>query len=873
MEIKKKSVDDWLDEVNYTFLNSSAYVPTEFALQFVNFIKLVNGSDGESNKTPTMHLKMLDALVQPKENIVNLCFRGASKTSLLVEYLSLYLGVFGEIPKFGKVEGMLYITDSMENGAKSARKNIQYRYENSAFLQKWIPKATFTDGYIEFTNVSGKKLGLKLYGAKALSLDTVLYLAQGGVTTIGACQVGDSILGADGLPAVITAKSEVFNKPMYALNLDDGRSLRVSEDHLNQVWIKQFKSDKTFSSHTLVEATLTTLELLQKDLYAFDLSGSARPLLWVENVKPLQFPKNESLLIDPYTVGLLLGDGSMNGKSNGSVPAVLTAHKDDWETYCKEIPYPLGKAYVDKCNPNVIMRTLIGINQFVSAHGLSSHGDNKNIPEDFLFGSIEQRLSLLQGLMDSDGACSIDGKSTFSSNSKLLVEGVMWLVRSLGGTARWVSTGKETHFKTAVRCDYPMFRLDRKLVRQKPARSNMVAITSITRIANEPSQCIAVDNADHQFIAGDGLVRTHNTGLRGTKIFGKRPVLAVLDDLISDDDARSPTVLAAVKDTIYRGVNHALDPGKRKIIMSGTPFNVSDPMIEAVESGTWEVNVYPVCENFPCDKADFQPAWEDRFTYEYVLSQYELAVSVGQVDGFYQELMLRISTADNRLVEDHDLRWYDRDVLLKNKDRFNFYITTDFATSSKKGADYSVISVWAYNSNGDWMWVDGICVRQTMDKNINDLFRLVQEYKPQAVGVEVSGQQGGFIQWIQNEMLNRNTWFVLATTPGTSQAGIRPVGDKLTRFNMVVPWFKLGKIHFPLQWKNSSIIGIFLGQLRMVTVHGIKGKDDCIDTISMLAVLNPWKPFYDAPSMKHEGGVYDRDDDRPTHSSFDSYLV
>lgn len=529
MEIKKKSVDDWLDEVNYTFLNSSAYVPTEFALQFVNFIKLVNGSDGESNKTPTMHLKMLDALVQPKENIVNLCFRGASKTSLLVEYLSLYLGVFGEIPKFGKVEGMLYITDSMENGAKTARKNIQYRYENSAFLQKWIPKATFTDGSIEFTNVSGKKLGLKLYGAK--------------------------------------------------------------------------------------------------------------------------------------------------------------------------------------------------------------------------------------------------------------------------------------------------------------------------------------------------------TGLRGTKIFGKRPVLAVLDDLISDDDARSPTVLAAVKDTIYRGVNHALDPGKRKIIMSGTPFNVSDPMIEAVESGTWEVNVYPVCENFPCDKADFQPAWEDRFTYEYVLSQYELAVSVGQVDGFYQELMLRISTADNRLVEDHDLRWYDRDVLLKNKDRFNFYITTDFATSSKKGADYSVISVWAYNSNGDWMWVDGVCTRQTMDKNINDLFRLVQEYKPQAVGVEVSGQQGGFIQWIQNEMLNRNTWFVLANTPGTSQAGIRPVGDKLTRFNMVVPWFKLGKIHFPLQWKNSSIIGIFLGQLRMVTVHGIKGKDDCIDTISMLAMLNPWKPFYDAPSTSQGSGVYDHDRPHTSNSNFDSYIV
>ncbi|MDT9693891.1 hypothetical protein Q5762_37335, partial [Streptomyces sp. P9(2023)] len=54
------------------------------------------------------------------------------------------------------------------------------------------------------------------------------------------------------------------------------------------------------------------------------------------------------------------------------------------------------------------------------------------------------------------------------------------------------------------------------------------------------------------------------TGLRGTKIFGKRPKIAVLDDLLSDDDARSPTAINAIKDTIYKGVNYALDPVDRK---------------------------------------------------------------------------------------------------------------------------------------------------------------------------------------------------------------------------------------------------------------------------------------------------------------------
>ena len=526
---KKKTLDDWLSEVDYSFLNGNAYVPSDFALQFITFIKLVNGSTGEANKSPPMHMRMLDSVYKGKTNIVNLCFRGASKTTLFIEYLSLYLGVFGELPGLGRVDGMLYIADSMDNGAKSARKNIQFRYENSEFLKKYIQKATFTDSYIEFTNREGKKLGLKLFGAKS--------------------------------------------------------------------------------------------------------------------------------------------------------------------------------------------------------------------------------------------------------------------------------------------------------------------------------------------------------GIRGTKIFGKRPVLAVLDDLLSDDDARSPTVIAAIKDTIYRGVNHALDPKRRKIIMSGTPFNQEDPMIEAVESGEWDVNVYPVCEQFPCDREDFVGAWEDRFDYDYVMQQYLLAQSVGQVDGFYQELMLSISTSENRMVEESDIRWYRRDLLLQNKHHYNFYITTDFATSTRKQADYSVISVWAYNHNGDWFWVDGIFKQQTMEKNINDLFNLVQEYKPQSTGIEVAGQQGAFIQWIEEQMITRNIWFTLAKDSNNNKAGIRPVGDKLTRFNLVVPLFKQGKIMFPSEWQNSTIIGNFLKQIRLVTFKGIKGKDDCLDTISMLHLMSPWKPYNHTENNKDKDSIYNISSPRNEISPLNNYIV
>lgn len=529
MTLIKQELDEWLDQVNYAELNAATYIPSEFALTFMNFIKLVNGSEGESNKTPPVHLKMLDKVVEPSSYIANLCFRGAAKTTLFAEYFFLFLGMFGYLPRFGAVPAAIYVSDSMDNGVKSLRKNMEFRYNNSEFLQEWVPKIVFTDNYIEMTSVEGRLFGLKMFGAK--------------------------------------------------------------------------------------------------------------------------------------------------------------------------------------------------------------------------------------------------------------------------------------------------------------------------------------------------------TGLRGTKIFGKRPLLAVLDDLVSDDDSKSKAAMMAIKDTIYKGVNHALDPTRRKVIFNGTPFNKDDILIEAVESGAWDVNVWPVCEKFPCTEEEFVGAWEDRFTYAYVREQYEMAIKTGKMAGFMQELMLRITSDEERLVQEADIKWYSRQNLLKNKESFNFYITTDFATSKKQTADYSVISVWAYNANGDWFWVDGVCVRQTMDKSIDDLFRLVQEYKPQQVGVEITGQQGAFISWLQREMMNRNIWFNFASSEKSGTPGIRPITDKLSRFNIVVPWFKAGKVYWPEELKNSIIMGLFMGQLRLATMSGLKGKDDCIDTISMLGYLNPWKPSESAPATPVEVDIWDKEQSQGEPSALSSYVV
>lgn len=522
-------VEDFLNATSYAV--DPLYVPSDFALEFVNFIKLVNGGEGEENLTPVVHYKMLDTITDGGKRIINLCHRGIAKTTVMGEYLFLYIATYGEIPGFGKVSLALYVSDSIENGVKNMRKNLEYRRDNSDFLKQYIPEARFTDIRWEFRNADGNVFIVKGYGAK--------------------------------------------------------------------------------------------------------------------------------------------------------------------------------------------------------------------------------------------------------------------------------------------------------------------------------------------------------TGVRGAKELGTRPQLAVLDDLISDEDARSATVISAVEDTVYKAVTYALHPKKNMIIWSGTPFNAKDPLYKAVESDAWRVNVFPVCEMYPCTREEFRGSWPDRFTYDYVKEQYDTAVKLGKVETFNQELMLRIMSDEDRMVQDHDIGWYKIDAVLRNRGRFNYYITTDFAVSEKQKADFSVVNVWAYNNVGDWLWVDGVCKRQLMDKSIDALFRLAQYWRIQGAGIEVSGQQAGFIQWIQGEMLNRNIYFPLTSENNDSKPGIRPNTNKMVRFNTVLPLFKQRKIFFPIEKKNTPELVEAMNELSLAAAGGFRSKhDDFIDSISMLASMNPWKPSEEGTlSTSQDDGMWELDDADESGDRMQSYIV
>jgi hypothetical protein len=163
-----------------------------------------------------------------------------------------------------------------------------------------------------------------------------------------------------------------------------------------------------------------------------------------------------------------------------------------------------------------------------------------------------------------------------------------------------------------------------------------------------------------------------------------------------------------------------------------------------------------------------------------------------------------------------------------------------------------------------------------MDKNINDLFRLAQMYRPQQVGVEVTGQQGGFIQWIQDQMMQRNIYFPLASEGNLQKPGIRPNTNKMVRFNTMVPLFKANKIFFPIERRDSPELIEAYNELSLASPSGFKSKhDDFIDTISMLSSLMPWKPTQHGELNKSSSGldIWDVDIVQNDDSRISSYIV
>lgn len=333
--------------------------------------------------------------------------------------------------------------------------------------------------------------------AKALALTTSLATPDGW-TTMEKIKVGDTLFADDGKICHVITKSDVFiGKKCYEFTFSCGEKIVSSEDHLWVVFARKRKG-----------GIVTTSQIAD----SWNEGAIKRPVYRVPVSKPLDLPKLE-LPIPPYTLGVWLGDGFSEGYG------FACSEKDNeiLENIRNE-GYKVTRYNKIRCGISGLCKTLRVLNLRMYKH----------IPDMYLRSSYEQRLSLLQGLMDTDGTVSDPnyrnaGICAFSSSRKALAKQVLELVCSLGlrgniSESRASINGRDVDATWRVEF-YPgnnsIFRLKRKQERLKGAivaiRQLWRTIIDVKEVESVPTQCIAVDSENHLFLAGKQLIPTHNT--------------------------------------------------------------------------------------------------------------------------------------------------------------------------------------------------------------------------------------------------------------------------------------------------------------------------------------------------------------------------
>jgi hypothetical protein len=150
--------------------------------------------------------------------------------------------------------------------------------------------------------------------------------------------------------------------------------------------------------------------------------------------------------------------------------------------------------------------------------------DGKYVPRPYLEAGIEQRLALLQGLMDTDGFVDdVAGRCEFTSTNERLADAVIELSASLGfrpfkssGRAMLDGVDHGPKYRVKFTPDRPVFRVSRKLARQKAADARyhrFRAIDIVREVASVPVRCIQVASPRGVFLVSRSFIPTHNSSL------------------------------------------------------------------------------------------------------------------------------------------------------------------------------------------------------------------------------------------------------------------------------------------------------------------------------------------------------------------------
>lgn len=353
---------------------------------------------------------------------------------------------------------------------------------------------------------------------------------------IGDIKVGDKVIGSDGKPHNVIGVFPQGLKETYRITFNDGFSILVGDEHLWPVLSPNYGKN-TKNNRQKKSLVLSTKQMYQggkikvkgidynKDreyeIETYYKSPNSNNKWQIPIVEPIQFQHDDNFPINPYFLGLILGDGHITKSS-----CIFSVHCDDYDELFDSFGLNENKKIKNQRKGN----KLIGRDVLNGLKLNETRSHNKFIPEVYKYSSVENRLSILQGLMDTDGHCMFNNGEAFlgtefSTISKRLCDDVVEIVQTLGGIARvktristYTYKGEKKKGKLSYRVNIKLpkgmnpFKLKRKANKYIEPKKYPTGryIKNIEKVGFEDSVCISVDSPDKLYVTEHCIV-THNT--------------------------------------------------------------------------------------------------------------------------------------------------------------------------------------------------------------------------------------------------------------------------------------------------------------------------------------------------------------------------
>ena len=337
-------------------------------------------------------------------------------------------------------------------------------------------------------------------------------LTPNGYVPMGSLKVGDLVMNPNGIPVRIGDIVEQGTTEIYEVEFQDGRKVRCGANHL---WATCRNGKKFY--------IIRTVDYMKRKLKQGSPGKEHYPYK-IPELNPLKFDERP-ITVDPYVLGVLLGDGCICGDQ----VKFSTADQFIVEELQKRLPDYLiehkeGYTYVIKSK----IKGINELNRQLKELQVKVKSYDKFIPEDYKFSSIENRFELVRGLMDTDGSIT-NGTCNFVSTSEKLIDDLTFILRSLGirckkskeilgkqnvdfGNGNYSDT--RSHWELIITTEEDIFKLPRKLEKVRKNRNynyKGIGIKSIRKTGEfEQQRCLCIDNENHLYITKD-FIPTHNS--------------------------------------------------------------------------------------------------------------------------------------------------------------------------------------------------------------------------------------------------------------------------------------------------------------------------------------------------------------------------